>query len=262
MNITLDTLAIAAIALAAIACGPAAQAQATLDQSKALAGGVTAEDTPGFPITLSRPGSYKLTGNLVVPANLGGVHITVPGVTLDLNGFNITGPGTCLRNDATFAVTCSFMPTVTHGVLMTTGGSTLRNGNVRGFYTGVFFFGADQIENLLVEHNHGYGLANGNTDGARSLIRHVRSQLNGGGGFNIGDSLVQGSTAASNGLDGFGSFGSGRNVVLDSVAFANKGTGFKGKNMAIGRSVAQQNKVADIFSATSLGGNLNGSVLF
>lgn len=50
-----------------------------------------------FPITISQPGSYVLTSNLVVPTgqtNLNAIEITTNDVTLDLNGQMIQGPGT------------------------------------------------------------------------------------------------------------------------------------------------------------------------
>jgi len=37
-----------------------------VNQTRAVAGGVTSDDTPGFPVTLNHPGSYRLTGNLTV----------------------------------------------------------------------------------------------------------------------------------------------------------------------------------------------------
>ncbi len=37
-----------------------------INQPRALAGGVTATDGAGFPVTLDHPGSYRLTGNLTV----------------------------------------------------------------------------------------------------------------------------------------------------------------------------------------------------
>src|SRR5438046_162421 len=33
-----------------------------INQARALAGGVTRGDAPGFPVTISQPGSYRLTG--------------------------------------------------------------------------------------------------------------------------------------------------------------------------------------------------------
>jgi len=47
----------------------------------------------GFPYRIMNPGSYKLSGNLVVPANVDGVDISADNVALDLNGFTITGNG-------------------------------------------------------------------------------------------------------------------------------------------------------------------------
>ncbi|MFT7773668.1 hypothetical protein [Roseateles sp.] len=84
-----------AIILAALFAASSAFAQSTIDQTKALAGNVTPGDTPGFPVTISQPGSYKLTSNLTVPAGQSGIVIASSDVTLDLNGFSITGTGTC-----------------------------------------------------------------------------------------------------------------------------------------------------------------------
>lgn len=95
------------LALLALTAGGQALAQATIDQNKALAGSVTPGDAPGFPITLSVPGSYKLTGNLVVPGGLDGIEITSDNVTLDLNGFRIAGSGACTRDPSTVVVYCS-----------------------------------------------------------------------------------------------------------------------------------------------------------
>src|SRR5688500_2890388 len=44
-----------------------AYAQKLITQAKVNAGNVTPGDTPGFPLTISQKGAYKLTGNLTVP---------------------------------------------------------------------------------------------------------------------------------------------------------------------------------------------------
>ncbi|MEM8997720.1 MAG: hypothetical protein AAGF23_23255, partial [Acidobacteriota bacterium] len=66
-----------------------------INQVSALAGGVTAGDTPGYPVTISEAGSYRLTGDLTVVGSdfLEGLDVEASGVTVDLNGFTITGPG-------------------------------------------------------------------------------------------------------------------------------------------------------------------------
>jgi parallel beta-helix repeat protein len=62
-----------------------------IDQTRVLAGNVTPGDAPGFPVTISLPGSYKLSGNLTVPAGTDAIVIQSDNVSLDLNGFGIAG---------------------------------------------------------------------------------------------------------------------------------------------------------------------------
>src|SRR5881409_3648374 len=69
-----------------------------IGQYSALAGNVTPGDTAGFPVTISLPGSYRLSGNLTVPDFSSAILITAEHVTLDLNGFSIIGPVTCTPN--------------------------------------------------------------------------------------------------------------------------------------------------------------------
>jgi hypothetical protein len=45
----------------------------------------------GFPYTITQPGSYRLAGNLSVPAGANGILIATDDVTIDLNGFAIIG---------------------------------------------------------------------------------------------------------------------------------------------------------------------------
>ena len=70
-----------------------------INQTAVLAGGITPVDTPGFPATISLPGSYRLTGNLDVrqqptPENVTAIAVTSDNVAIDLNGFAILGPCT------------------------------------------------------------------------------------------------------------------------------------------------------------------------
>ena len=235
----------------------AAHAQASIDQSKALAGSVTPGDTPGFPVTLSVPGSYKLTGNLTVPAGQSGINITVNGVTLDLNGFNIVGPNTCTRDYASFVVSCTEANTNNRGVQsFSVSGNTIRNGRVSGFSIGIQAGAGNVMEDLVVEHNY-TGVTSTLYGGARALIRNVRSQHNALAGFELRNTLVQGSTAGENGGAGFTGF---TTVILDSVSTSNLGSGIKGDSLVVGRSVVQDNKGGNILQSISLGGNLNGNV--
>lgn len=256
MHKPLTRIAASAFALIAIAAGANAHAQATIDQAKALAGDVTPSDTAGFPVTLSVPGSYKLTSNLAVPAGTTGIEVTTSGVTLDLNGFSIIAPRTCSRDNASYAVTC-VGDWGLDGVSFSVAGNTLRNGRIQGFDRGVAVAGG-QLENLHLKHNT-LGVAGYVYDGARTLIRSVRVELSQGTGFVGSDMLIQGSTAASNGNSGFSLQ---RSTVLDSFAFQNKYSGFNGIDLSLGRVVASGNKGGNIVAAISLGGNLNGDVPF
>ncbi|MBC7832978.1 MAG: hypothetical protein H7Y62_13280 [Hyphomicrobium sp.] len=236
-----------------------AHAQATIDQNKALAGSVTPGDTPGFPVTLSVPGSYKLTGNLTVPAGTTGITITVSGVTLDLNGFNIVGANTCFRENALYVVTCTQPNSSDRGVLaFSSSGNTMRNGRIAGFSIGVQAGSGSLLENLMVESNY-IGVTGTLTGGAHTVIRNVRSQLNAMTGFKLRDALVQGSTAGDNGGTGFEG---NTSVILDSVASGNLGAGIQGQSLVVGRSVAQDNKGGNMVQPVSLGGNLNGNTAY
>lgn len=130
----LKTLA-AAAALSLFATLASAQTRTSdgvtsIHQDNALAGGVTAGDAPGFPITISASGTYRLTSNLVVPVGTDGIVVN-PGlnVHLDLNGFQIVGPAVCAK-----AVHCQNW-SGTAGVRSVHQASHLsvRNGRIRGF---------------------------------------------------------------------------------------------------------------------------------
>ena len=96
-----------------------------IDQNHALAGNITPGDTPGFPVTISQPGSYKLSSNLTVPdADTTAIQITSNNVTLDLNGFTETIGG-LVATSVTTGLTTS-----TTGVRTGSGGKLILNGDV------------------------------------------------------------------------------------------------------------------------------------
>jgi hypothetical protein len=83
------------VAVMALGAGTANAADVAIDQRSAQAGKVTVGDAPGFPVTISEPGSYRLTSNLVVRDAVTVIEITASDVTLDLAGFSIIGPNQC-----------------------------------------------------------------------------------------------------------------------------------------------------------------------
>lgn len=157
-----------------------------IDQNKALAGGVTPGDAPGFPVTISLPGSYRLAGNLTVPdANTDAVVITASNVTLDLNGFRIRGAGLAgtgkgVRSDFSNNIT------VLNGVIFGMG-------------------------------SHGIALGGSSAGTGNHLIEKVSSDLNGGDGIHIAYGRIVNSSASGNGGDGISAVGGTiSNVTVDT----------------------------------------------
>ena len=199
----------AAALLAAVAFVlPAGEAFAnpiTLTQAKALAGGITPGDPPGFPIILSQSGSYIFETNIFPTAGANGIEVTAPYVTIDLNGFLLHGGGT-----AQFGITTSG------------DGLTVKNGTVAHFTSdgiaATSFTSYSTIENMRVVGNGFIGVQLGSygkvTDSIMSgnyngiacydnchIERNVlSSNLN--EGVDIGSGTVLGNTIQHNGSYG------------------------------------------------------------
>jgi hypothetical protein len=100
MNHSRPILPLIVLAASIVAfAGPARAVDGVIEinQELALAGGITPGDAPGFPVSLTLPGSYRLTGNLDISAqpsaeNLTAIEILSSFVTLDRNGFALLGP--------------------------------------------------------------------------------------------------------------------------------------------------------------------------
>ena len=273
MKTQLNRIAIAALSLVAIAVGSNAQAQTTIDQNKALAGNITPGDAAGFPITLSVTGSYKLTGNLVVPANTRGIEIQADGVTLDLNGFSISGPVTC---NTSVSPPCTAPANANmHGITNNNEGAVIRNGSVRGFAgSGIWMKlpGGVVVQDMLLAYNSGSGImfepiGGGLLDGGARVTRVVAVQ-NGGSGIYINGPAtavvnIDNSTASGNGLDGF-SLSGGRGSISNCVAEANRRYGLVADSFSLLRgSRFLNNAFGEISGAPrSGGGNLSGATLF
>ena len=156
---------------------------------------------------INQPGSYYLSGNLDV-ARLNGIQINAEGVTLDLNGFQIsrasgTG-GAGIRIEAT-ALRC-----------------VVKNGSVTGFANGVGAGGSPEgvaFLHLTVSGCSGVGFRAG--DSAR--VESCAALDNGSTGFFIGAySIVKDCVSTRNGSEGFTVFASS---LTNCRAYLNRGTG-------------------------------------
>jgi hypothetical protein len=113
-----------------------------------------------FPITISQPGSYFVTQNLS-PATTNGIVINSDDVTLDLNGFDITAG--VANNGSGIA---------DGGTVRT--GVVIRNGQVRGFGTGVSVtnLSRSRLEDLEVTGASGDGIVVGSGGIVRDVMAH------------------------------------------------------------------------------------------
>jgi hypothetical protein len=195
-----------------------------INQNKAIAGGVTPNDAPGFPVTISRPGSYRLATNLTVES--GSVHaiqITSQrgGVAIDLNGFTIRGPGEAGSGDGVNSAVGN--AAIGHIVVM--------NGVIQGMGRfGVLVGGASRISNLQVIGNRFGG------------IRTLAGGLLG--------SVVSGNSIESNGGAGIDSLGTG-DLISDNTLWFNSGTGIFAGGACVVRNNAVTNSASDGISAAN-----------
>ncbi len=231
---------IAVSSLAFLSTPAAAQGVITITQQKALAGGVTPGDAPGFPITISQPGHYRFGGEIEASARKVGIQIDAPDVLIDLNGFRLYGG--------------SPQGAATTGILGVSGNATIRNGTItrfgrHGIRQTIFGW---VVENMRIESNGGYGI-NGGADlrvkdswigwnegggittfngiaGVNGLaVRDSSIVGNGGDGVVCQDCLVEGNVIRDN--DGRGVFGQGITVLGNTIT---SNTGFGAEGIGIG----------------------------
>jgi hypothetical protein len=212
-----------------------------INQNAALAGAVTPGDAPGFPVTISVPGSYKLSGNLTVPdANTTAIAITVDGVTIDLNGFAIIGPTVCSGVPA--VTSCS--PTGTgEGIQSVNSDITVLNGRIQGMGSrGVHLSGDHlRVEKIRAISNGGDGIFARSAAGNSEVIACIASN-NGFSGILV-NGVATGNTASGNLHEGIVFEGAGFN----NVARTNRGVGIIGSGTFNG-NFSKDNGLQGIFA--------------
>lgn len=188
------------LALVAMRSAHAVDGVIEINQVRAKAGGVTPGDTPLFPVLISQPGSYRLTGNLDVTdasARPGGtlaenttaIQVTADDVTIDLNGFMIKGPTNCSGDP--------LMCTPTGSGNGIDAGSHVNvaavNGTVRGMGHGGLALGFGRAEKVRASDNGEIGIqavtvtdstADGNGD--RGILANLVTACLAEGNFAVG----------------------------------------------------------------------------
>jgi hypothetical protein len=228
-----------------------------IDQNKAMAGGVTPGDAPGFPVTISLSGSYRLASNLVVPnENTTAITITADNVSLDLNGFMIQGPTVCNAVAHTCAPTGTgdgidfrnrFAITIVNGSIKGMGHDGL-NGEVTTFLQGR----VARVERVSAISNGGAGILSG----VGGIIVGSIAFNNGSEGILCGAAcIIKDNHSINNGTYGILT-GSGSNVSGNTAGqnawyglSANLDTGYT-------NNIFDANSLGNITGGTSLGPNL------
>ena len=141
------------------ACAFAVDGEILINQAIVMAAG-------GFPYVISNPGSYKLSGNLSVPAGIDGIHITTSYVSLDLNGFNV----------ASLGLTNVLSPPTGIQLVGTVSNISIRNGSFVGWSTAIgASFGSTllTVEDVSATGGRIINASAVGTNGTRSLLKHV-----------------------------------------------------------------------------------------
>jgi hypothetical protein len=220
----------------------------------AAAGGVTPGDAPGFPVSLSRPGRYVLTGDLELGSpGTTAIELLADGITLDLNDFTIRGVVACTAGSPT-----SCTPSGSGvGIVGAAAYSVVRRGRVLGMGNDCIRLGtAARVEGLLVAECGDEGVevglfadvrdttsidvaGDGIVVGGSARVRD--SQAFGSGGFGIrttSHAIVAGNQVAANGSGGL--------WVVDGVVRENSVVGNGGSGVLVeGSAVVLGNLVGN-----------------
>jgi hypothetical protein len=205
-----------------------------INQASAQAGAVTgslADDPPGFPVRITRSGSYRLAGDLTVSDVAAGGILIAPGtddVTIDLGGFAIRGPSATAGEPANAcgpqgagigirALPSAGPPTARNVVV--------RDGRVSGFgNTGIDLSGdGSRVEGVQAIENCGIGIALGD-HAVLDTSQAIRNRFN---GLHCGVACrVVGSAAHGNGEQGIRLLSD--SIVHDSRSSDNGGPEVRG----------------------------------
>jgi hypothetical protein len=202
----------------------------------------------GFPFTITQAGSYRLTSNLAVTGGTHGIAISVANVSIDLNGFTISGTGA---------------PS-TAGVYASDGygfNTTVSNGTVQGMGVGVELATTARVEKVRALNNTVGGIS----VGVYSMVTGSTVSQNGGTGI-FGDrgSMISGNVSAGNGASGIAVRAG--SIVKGNTVYANSGWGLYADSTNVGVAYGD-----NFFSANTsgtvtgpafqLGANVCGSAL-
>ena len=204
------------------------------------------EDSPGLPVEINNPGSYVFTSNLQQTQSGGtGIRILSDRVTLDLNGFVLSGPDALNGHN---------------GVAVEAKRAEIRNGQILGFNQAIFPVGGGENG----DHSRAIGLTVSDYDnsgirlGSYSLVRDCSISGDHTGIFMAAHSVAEGNrivmTGALDTADGISI--SSHGLVRDNIVRDSPGDGISvGAVSIVSRNIVRSNGLSGI-RATG-----NGSVI-
>lgn len=161
-------------------------------------------DSAGYPVTITFPGSFRLTSDLTTGSvNTTFIQVSSDSVSIDLNGFSLAGPVTCSGS----SLSCSGSGT---GDGIDANGReniVIRNGTIAGMGdNGIRVCRGARLENLTVAENGDLGI-DAQCPGSRLSNLVVRENADNGVSLGFGSSYLTDSTIFNNGAQGvFGGF--------------------------------------------------------
>ncbi|MFK7894752.1 MAG: hypothetical protein AB8G23_02890 [Myxococcota bacterium] len=154
-----------------------------INETSVTSGGITPGDLPGYPATLTQPGSYRLTGNLELRSSgTTGILVAADDVTIDLNGFGIVGTARCTSYKDEVSCVGDGLGSAIYAqddrsVAVRT---TVRNGFVRGAgHSGIRLNAESAVDFVTVTDNAQGGIEIADD----SLVTRSRIVRNGGDGI-------------------------------------------------------------------------------
>ncbi len=240
------------IALCAFsATAHAVDGQTLITHAKAMAGNITPGDAPGYPVTISTAGSYKLGGNLVVPdQKTTGIEIKAQNVTIDLNGFGVYGPNKCTGQPVD---NCDFIYGGGSGITSSYRNTWVHDGIVQGMGTHGLALGEEAtVDNVNSSHNGVTGIII-----SSGSVRNSHSMFNYSSGISAyKDAIVSGNRMSWNG--DFGLIAYYHVLAKANNAAGNGQYGIFAQSSDVGYSdnVLSNNKSRKVHGGTNLGGNL------
>ncbi|MEM7754499.1 MAG: right-handed parallel beta-helix repeat-containing protein [Planctomycetota bacterium] len=193
----------------------------------------------GLLIIINQPGSYFLTEN--INTSVSAIAIQTDGVTLDLNGFTITGDGAGLPSEVGVFITATGGPkpvVIKNGYIQNFAGPGINSPtpeitvvldriHISDCLDGALIAGAAQVSNASARNNE----ASGFNTGSGATFTNCIARDNGADGFNTSVAAIEGSIA--NGNNGFGFALGSNSTIHNSAAASNGSVGIQGFNTAV-----------------------------